>query len=536
MEKRKALKAAALLFIFIAGASFCFAGTPMPGIYGKIAGRVVDADNNEPLPGANVIIEGTTLGGAADVNGYFTILQIPPGTYSVVAKMIGYTDHKQTSVRVRVDLTSKVDFSLRAGVIAGEEVTIVAERPLVIADETGSSVRVSSEEIEDVPGVTTVTDAVQLMPGVVGEGENLHVRGGRSGEAVYMVDGVSVNDALFNSQIPQVNKYSVQEIELLTGGYNAEYGNAQSGIVNIVTRGGGPKYSGRIAQYSDHLLGSGRYPSDVLNVDNPLEVSSLDVFNGEGEGIRSNSFNTDRTEFNFGGPEPITNSLLPSLGFNSLKGKVHFFLAGTAEMSDGFLPNEDQGATNLQHLNEEFDFIAGEAEEPGEADEVRFTGPARGLEHPFRQSFLGLFDWGGRFTNNVNYSARLSYRVNDNINTSLSFTGSQFWQDTYSHALKWRPERSTQIEGRSSNYVFSWNHTLNTKSFYSVRLGFLDNFRFTYAGMRNGIRLLPDAMNNRVSADENVLVNYSGAARAFSDEELEPIDSFDERQGRRDPR
>ncbi|MFQ5632273.1 MAG: TonB-dependent receptor plug domain-containing protein, partial [bacterium] len=182
------------------------------------------------------------------------------------------------------------------------------------------------------------------------------------------------------------------------------------------------------------------------------------------------------------------------------------------------------------------DFIAGEVEEPGEADEVRFVGPARAFAHPFRQSFLGLFDWGGRFTNNVNYSARLSYRVNDNINTSLSFTGSQFWQDTYNHFWKFLPERSTQIEGRSSNYVFSWNHTLNTKSFYSVRLGFLDNFRFTYAGMRNGVRLLPDAMNNSVSEDEDILRNYSGAPRAFTDEELEPIDSFDERQGRRDPR
>lgn len=537
MNKRKTLKTAAFLFILLVSASFCFAGTATPGIYGKVAGRVVDKENGEPLPGANVIIEGTTLGAASDADGYFTILQVLPGKYSVVVQMIGFRKTRQTDVRVRVDLTSTVNFSLEAEVISGQEVTVIAERPLVIADETGSSVRVNSEEIEDIPGVTTVTDAVQLMPGVVGEGEDLHVRGGRSGEAVYMVDGVAVNDALFNGQIPQVNKYSVQEIELLTGGYNAEYGNAQSGIVNIVTRSGGPKYSGRIAHYTDHLIGSGRFPSDILNVDNPLEVSMLDVFNNSGEGIRSNSFNTDRTEFNFGGPEPITNNLLPSLGMNSLKGKVHFFLAGTAEMSDGYLPNEDQGAKELQHKNEDFDFVAGEVEEPGEAPEVRFVGQPQLLEHPFRQSFLGLFDWGGRFTNNVNYSARLSYRVNDNINTSLSFTGSQFWRDSYTHYWLFKSERSNQTEGRSSNYVFSWNHTLSTKSFYTVRLGHLDNFRLTYPGMRNGIRLLPDAMNNRVTADEDILINYSGDQNFYTDDELAPIDTYDERVlNRPDPR
>lgn len=526
MMKCKLLKAAVLIFL-LAGAGLCFAAPAMPGIYGKIAGRVVDADNREPLPGANIIIEGTTLGAAADANGFFTILQVPPGTYTVVAKMIGYNDQRQTNVRVRVDLTTTINFSLKAGVIAGEEVTVVAERPLVIKDLTASSTAVSHEEIEDIPGVTTVTDAVQLMPGVVGEGEELHVRGGRSGEVIYMVDGVAVNDAQFNNEIVQVNKYSVQEIELLTGGYNAEYGNAQSGIVNIVTRGGGPKYSGRLAHYLDHFWPSdGRFPSDILNVENPLEVSSLDVFKGEGEGIRKNSFNTDRTELNLGGPEPITNSLLPALGFDKLKGRVHFFVAGTAEMSDGYLPNEDQSA-ELQHFTEQFEFIPGEVEEAGEAPEVQFVGPPKAVRHPFLQNFLGLFDWGGRFTNNLNYSARLTYRASNNINTGLSFTGSQFWQDTYAHIWKFEPWKSTQIEGRSANVVFSWNHTLNEKSFYSVRIGYLKNFRYTYAGMRNGVRLTPEFMNNRIG---------DGAFRAYTDEDLQPIDSFDERQGRRDPR
>jgi outer membrane receptor protein involved in Fe transport len=485
------------------------------------------------LPGTNVTIQGTTMGASADADGYYVILKVPPGTYTVVASFIGYKRFEQTEVRVRADLTSTINFSMEISVIEGEAVTIVSERPLVIKDMTSSSTRVNAEEIEDIPNVITVTDAIQLMPGVVGEGEELHVRGGRSGEVVYLVDGVSVNDALFNSEIVSVNKYSVQEIEMLSGGFNAEYGNSQSAIVNIVTRAGGPKLSGRISHFSDHLIGSGRYPSDILTgTDNPLDVLSTDYMMVDGPGIRSNSFHEDRWELNLGGPEPITNNILPALGFDALQGKVTFFLAGTADRSDGYLPNEDQSAT-LTQSDELFDFEAGLIEEAGEAKEVTFANP-RDVQHPFLRDFLGI-DWGGRFNNNLNYSARLSYRVNNSINTSLSFTGSQFWQDTYNHGTwKWLPERTTQIEGRNSNLVFGWNHTISPKTFYQLKLGVLDNHRLTYPGMRNGIRLTPEHMNNRIG--DGLGGDFGTSAGGDPDELDDLTDSADELLGRRDPR
>jgi outer membrane receptor protein involved in Fe transport len=524
MDSRRILKVAALFICVAVGFSLILIPVVYSGTTGKIAGRVVDAQNRDPLPGANVVVEGTTLGAATDANGYFTILQVPPGTYNVVAKMIGYKEVKTTGVVVRIDLTSKVDFSLEATVIAGEAVTVVAERPLVLPDLTSSSTKIDAKEIEDIPNVTTVTDALQLMPGVVGEGEDLHVRGGRAGEVLYMVDGIVINDPLFNSEVVTVNKYSVEEVELLTGGYNAEYGNAQSGIVNLVTRSGGANYSGRIAYFSDHLLGSGRFPSDVLDVDNPLEVSSRAYYLGEGDGIRSNSLNTDRWEFSLGGPEPVTSRILPVLGFNGLKDKIQFYVAGTAETSDGYLPNEDQGA-ELNNFREEFDRTA-TVFEAGEAPEVRIVGPSRKIKHPFLQEFLGI-DWGGRFTNNLSYSGRLSYRLTDNINTSLSYVGSQFWQDSYRHTYKWQPDHTQQTESRNYSLVLNWNHTMSPKTFYQAKLGVLKNFRLTYPGLRNGIRLTPEFMNNRIGDGDDV---------QYDDAELEAIDSADEIAGRRDPR
>jgi hypothetical protein len=186
MLRKKLSNAAALILGFAVGLGLMEAPIAFAGTTGKISGRIIDVQNRSPLSGANVIIEGTTLGAAADAEGYYTILLIPPGTYNVVARILGYKDVKITGVVVRADLTSKVDFRLESTVIAvGEAVTVVAERPLVLPDLTSSSRRVDAKEIEDIPGVNTVTEAVQLMPGVVGEGENIHVRGGRSGEVMF---------------------------------------------------------------------------------------------------------------------------------------------------------------------------------------------------------------------------------------------------------------------------------------------------------------------------------------------------------------
>ncbi|MFQ5650052.1 MAG: TonB-dependent receptor domain-containing protein [bacterium] len=489
------------------------------GTTGKISGRVIDGDTGEGLPGANVLVTGTTFGAATDADGYFTILRLPPGSYSVEVSMVGYKKLIKTEVAVRVDLTTRVDYNLAATVLSGEEITVVAEQPLVIRDLTSSSSRVTATEIEDIASVTSVTDVIQLMPGVVGEGEQLHVRGGRSGEVVYLIDGLSVNDPLFNNEVVDVNKYAIDEVELQTGGYNAEYGNVQSGIVNIIPRGGGERYSGRLAYFTDDF-GSGKFPSDILNdAKDPLTVDPNAYFKPEGTGLRANSLNTDRWEFNLGGPEPISDLILPALGINGLKNKVTFYVSGTAEMSDGFLPNEHQDA-ELVHHDEIFEQTA-EIHEAGEADEVTFVNP-RKVDHPFMSSFLGLFDWGGRFRNNLNYSAVLNYRPNADIKTSMSFVGSKFWRDDYRHTYKFQPDHSQQLEGTSSNMVFTWTHNLSDKTFYELKFGYLRNNRFEYPGIRNGIRLTPEFMNNRISGleaiDDDLVGSGDGDDNFFEDD------------------
>ncbi len=542
MNEQKFYKTA--LFICLAALlTFSFSSVGLSeysGTTGKIAGRIVDAATNQGLPLVNVIIEGTTLGAATDAEGYFTIVKVPPGTHAVIARMMGYGEIKKTNVKVSVDLTTTVNFNLQVVALVGDEVVVVAERPMVVKDLTSSSTKFDVEMIEDLPNVTNVDDAVALMPGIVGEGEAIHARGGRAGEVVWMVDGVSVSDVLYATQRPDINKYSIQEIEMLSGGYNAEYGNASSGVVNIVTRSGSSRYTGRIAHFSDHIYHdlfsdeSSRYPSDILNVDDPYNVLSRDVFYiDKAPGIRRNTFNADRWEFTLGGPEPITNKILPMLGIDGLKDKITFFLSGSAEREDGYRPNEDQSA-DLIHYTEKF-VKTGEIQEPGEADSVWLVNPVT-LKHPFVQDFLGL-EWGGRQNNDLNISARLSYRVTNDINASLSYINSQFWRDGSANTT-WRflQDRTTQTEGRTYNVVANWNHSLSPKSFYTVRFGVLKNFRMSYGGMRNGIRYMPEDMNNRLG--DGLGISFPSDQLANPDSLDDPInwDTMDEKAGFVDPR
>jgi outer membrane receptor protein involved in Fe transport len=466
------------LSLLIATALVLVTAAPVgAGTTGKIAGRVVDGQTGDPLPGVNVIVEGTTMGAATDLEGYFTILQVPPGVYRVTASMVGYKTVTQVDVLVRVDLTTTVNFSLEPTVVMGEAVSVVAERPLVISDLTSSSNRLSTEEIEDIPTVTSVTEAVAIMPGFVGEGEQIHARGGRAGEVVYMIDGVPVNDPQYNTEIIDVNKYAISEVEVITGGYNAEYGNVQSGVVNIVTRSGGPNYSGRVAYFTDDF-GSGRFVSDQ----DPMKPRAF--FKPIGSGLRKYSFNTDRWETNLGGPEPIANKVLPALGIDALKGRVNFFLSGTAAMTDGYLPNEDQSRKDLEYHPREA-VVGGK---------TVFLDPVETRRHPFLQRFLG-FDWGGRFRNDLNYNGSLNIRLSPVHKLSFSYVGSQFWRDSYTHIYKFVPDHTTQTEGRNYNTVLTWTHNLSPKTFYTLRLSKFRNWRWQYPGMRNGIPYEPGRMN-----------------------------------------
>src|SRR3989339_1299683 len=226
--------------------TFCFVYNSLAfgGTTGKISGKVLDKETKEPIIGANIVIQGTYFGAATDIEGYYYINNVTPGKYNVVISAIGY--HKITfeNVVVRIDLTTNLDVDLTSEAITLGEVVVQATAPLITKDLTSTSAIVSSEDIKMMP-VEDFHQVVNLQAGVVAG----HFRGGRSNEVAYLVDGIPVNDVYNNSIAVNIENNSIRQLEVISGTFNAEYGQALSGVVNIVTEDGSEKFEGNISAY-----------------------------------------------------------------------------------------------------------------------------------------------------------------------------------------------------------------------------------------------------------------------------------------------
>ena len=176
-----------ILSVLLLSLNLMFGGTT-----GKLAGTIKSALDNSPLVGANIIIENTDLGTATDISGDYVILNIPPGKYNVIIRMIGYEVKKYENIRISIDKTTRLSAQLNIEAVEGQEVIVSATRPLIDFDKTNSEAIVTSEELEVMP-IEDVLDVIKLQGGVTQDaGGGIHIRGGRSSEVAYLVDGVSV--------------------------------------------------------------------------------------------------------------------------------------------------------------------------------------------------------------------------------------------------------------------------------------------------------------------------------------------------------
>jgi outer membrane receptor protein involved in Fe transport len=214
---------------------------------GKIHGIIKDAKSNEPLVGANIIIEGTTRGASTDIDGNYLVINVPVGTYTVKVSYVGYRTMTVTNVQIAQGLTTELNLNLYSEEVEVQSVEIVAERPLINKDYT-NTLRVSKAEDLAILPLRTVTDAVGFQASVVKDegSNNLHIRGGRTEEVGVMVDGVAINNdfkgtqsAMFNN----LNQNAIEQLQMETGGFNAEYGSAMSGRIGVTTKSASTKYS-----------------------------------------------------------------------------------------------------------------------------------------------------------------------------------------------------------------------------------------------------------------------------------------------------
>lgn len=429
--------------------SMLYAGTT-----GKISGTVRDQETGQPLVGANVFVEGTVLGAATNLNGFYNILNIPPGGYTLRVSMMGYTPLNIENVRVSLDQTTTINATLQPTVLeTGETVTITAEKALVRTDMTSSLASVSADEIDDLP-VQSMTDVLELQAGIVRDGNDLHIRGGRSGEVAYWVDGVASTDVFSGDMGVAVENSAIQELQVVSGTFNAEYGQAMSGIVNIITKDGGSEYTGEFSGYVGDFVSD----SDIYNVlDEVRTVEDPETGNIEAVGIESNplaKFNPIyNSEWNLSGPVPF-------LGDN-----LTFFTNGRYQSRQGplygrdwYTPQGNLGTGDLVALN------------------------------PYERLSL---------------QGKLTYRLSSNLRFSYNYFYNTWHSDHTGDVQNYRytPNGLPEQGGGGQTHIFAWNHVLSPNTFYEARISrfFNEYERYVYedwsATPRYQVIVYPDTAN-----------------------------------------
>ena len=419
-----------IFYIFLL--SIIFYSVVVAGTTGKIVGQVIETSTGEPLVGVNVLVENQPLGAASDMDGSFIILNLPPGSYDLRAMMLGFTDMVIKGVRVNVDKTTKVEFKLQEATLElGETVEVTAERLLVKKDLTSSESIIGSEEIENLP-VENVTDVINLQAGVTVDPDGgIHIRGGRSNEISYMVNGVSVNDAYSGDYAIEVENNSIQELSVISGTFNAEYGQAMSGVVNIVTKEGTSQLDGNLQVFV------GDYVSNNDNI-----YWNVDEFNP--------MFNIQGS---IGGPFP---------GVKRLK----YFVSGRYFVDEGYIYGQNvflpTDSSDFSKENQEDWVVMSHGQTYAFSEEL--------AEQLITEAESVSMNKNSRFTGNV----KLSYQLfpTDKI-TIEGIYQSKDWRE-YDHRFRLNPNGDySRIQSAFTGSAY-WSHVFGARTFLDVRASYFN--------------------------------------------------------------
>tara|TARA_Y100001935_G_scaffold253785_1_gene260904 strand:+ start:113565 stop:116522 length:2958 start_codon:yes stop_codon:yes gene_type:complete len=388
---------------------------------GNISGVITEESTGETLPGVNVRIVGTNFGAATGFDGDYLIRNIRPGEYTLEITFIGFQVVQVTGIKVEAGETTIVNQALQEKVFeSDEEVVVIGEAPIFDVEKSNTSASISKAELDAAP-IQKVEDAVSMQSGVVKDPTGLYIKGGRAYETGYVVDGVSAQDPLAGTGFGlDLGSNSFSNIEVITGGVGAEYGDVTSGVVAVQTQNGGSRYEGTFSHKRDNL-GSN-------NMSN-----------------QANFFN-DVYELSLGGPGILAEKILPKMGLN-LPGEITFFLTGQVSLTDGY--------TKLS-ADQLHSSIAGSD----------FWSPRQGNR------------WNGMFklTYNIKPGMRLqgAYQRSITINQNtrmLQITGADTqirpgFQFAFSNGFL--DNASTYTHDSNLSYL-KWTQTLSQSSFYEVQ-------------------------------------------------------------------
>jgi outer membrane receptor protein involved in Fe transport len=414
---------------------------------GKIMGKVVDQLTGEGIPFANVFIEGTSKGAASDIEGNYVILNVSPDVYTVTASYIGYQKVTRTEVRVNVGFTTSIEFELPSGAIEMEAVIVQGERnPLIRQDLTNPTVAINSETLDALP-IDNISEVIQLQAGVVkADDGQLHIRGGRSNEVAYQINGLSINDPYGNSSAVGVATNAVQEVSVSTGTFSAEFGNALSGVVNYVTKEGSDNYSFSLRGYTGEYISS---RDEIFN-----NLDDIDAFNRK------------RMEATFGGSVPFSEN-------------TKFFISGIFSDNKGLYYGRRIYNTTDSYLTAE----AFESDDPrqGGADTPYYFNPysenSNGL--PTGDSALVAMDpsqsWNIQANISHNFGSLIKLKYEIVLNKAESSSFSPGYNLTRGRRYLFNPDGLGTDFSDGSIQSLDFTHTVSNTTFYNVKASYSYN-------------------------------------------------------------
>jgi outer membrane receptor protein involved in Fe transport len=379
----------------------------MAGTTGKLSG-VVRNEKKEPLPGANIRIEGQHLGVMSDDQGEYFIIGVPAGEYTIRVNLLGHAPYVADHVFVKPDFTTELNITLKTEAVEMAEVRVDAERPLLQKDATGTTRFIAAEDMQKLPtrgyrdAAAQQTGVVNFQRAIDNEAQNsntLIIRGGRPNETAYFVDGFSQQDPLTGTSSTSISSNAIEEVVLLTGGFAPEYGRIMSGAVNVITREGRGKYFGAVEGITDNLAG---------------------------DWVQAARTDYNVYDASFGGPVWPGND------------KLTFYLSGERRWQ------RDRSPTTLAEVfKTEFQDL--------------------GLDEDFKPK-----NSSAGFT----FSGKLAYQLTNSMNLKVGGLGSaEDWQQFLPSYL-FDLDHNPRYEDRNQSYFATFNHALSGKTFYNLGVNF----------------------------------------------------------------
>jgi hypothetical protein len=406
-------------------------------IVGTIRGTVLSAQDNSPLMGVNIMVEGAKIGTFTDATGYYNIINLPVGHYNIVYNMIGFKKVIQKDVYVTRDQSTNINVRLEIEAVQGEVVEVIAERPAVEKDVIGRKVTMETEQVVNLP-VRDMTEVITLQSGIIeiknpdlgipgfeDRGiEQIHVRGGRANETGFMIDGMYIENPIYGGKGKgtRLNQFAVGTVDFQTGFFNAEYGDAMSGMINTVTRTG-----------PEEFTGSFRY-----------ERSDFGNLFSEQDHLRDYK----KIAGGFGGPIPFTNK------------KVRFWTSF----------DDSREAYSVY----KFDDVVFDLENP--TNIYNSDNNINPLD-----TIAGWRAFG--FDNTFDIFSKLSFLISPKMKLSASYWHVNSNYQTFDPSFMFYEQGKDEVEKVTNRYTVEWRHQLNDKTYYTIN--YSDFIQEMTMGVRN---------------------------------------------------